>query len=746
MISIKMKPLTLGIITALTLSGCVVKPVEIPRTEIIDGSNSDVATLHWEQGREILGLTLEEAIARAIKFNRQRHVALMESALQMRNLDMTRFDMLPALSANAGYQHRNKLAASSSGVYDAATGTVTSSNPPSYSVSSGKETSSYDLSLTCNTLDFGRSYVRAQQQADRVLISQERERKALHNLSQEIRVAYYKALSAQKLVQKVAPLTSRVDQALSDSRHIEALSLQSPMDALSYQRDLLDIRRSLEVLQKELVTAHTQLALLMGVKPTTRMQLEDVAASEYEMPEVKIDIETLEKTALALRPELVELHYQKRITHKEGKAALISLLPGINLSVSTAHDDSKYLLNNDWTSNGATVSLNLLNAYKLPALKQQLKSKDVVLQERRLALTAAVMSQVHISNIEFEQAKQRYLTAKSYAEVVSSIGQHMRAMQASQQVGELQLITEEFSAVLAEVNRDVAYAELQNSYGQIYMSSGLDPLAGGLGDTSVEGISTALKAQFEAWGTGTVDVVSTSLQSQAEDKWKRGGSNTIRFSEETFLLSGSVNYSAHLNSGEPLPEWLVWHGESMTLSGMPPEMAQPLMVTIIATNDYGTRAQDSFELILEAGKVESLSSSEGTVIAEQKSTDSTVAIAQPADPEIEPNMAGLMSTVVTAGGEPIRGTFTVENGDLALHHFMLKANAPTVDGFILSAQGEWSFDPQHAAYSKLAEGEMKTLSVALSVVEPDNQQADLVFEIFMVGGGAAPAAAQAAKI
>jgi VCBS repeat-containing protein len=77
---------------------------------------------------------------------------------------------------------------------------------------------------------------------------------------------------------------------------------------------------------------------------------------------------------------------------------------------------------------------------------------------------------------------------------------------------------------------------------------------------------------------------------------------------------------------------------------------------------------------------------------------------------------------------------------------MLKANAPTVDGFILSAQGEWSFDPQHAAYSKLAEGEMKTLSVALSVVEPDNQQADLVFEIFMVGGGAAPAAAQAAKI
>ena len=37
---IKLKPLVAGILTVLTVSGCVVKPVEIPRSEIIEGSRS----------------------------------------------------------------------------------------------------------------------------------------------------------------------------------------------------------------------------------------------------------------------------------------------------------------------------------------------------------------------------------------------------------------------------------------------------------------------------------------------------------------------------------------------------------------------------------------------------------------------------------------------------------------------------------------------------------------------------------
>ena len=625
---IKIKPLTLGILAAIGVSGCVVKPEVIPRTEIIQSSNQAVEQLHQEQAPEILELTLEEAIARAIKFNRERRVVLMESALQARNLDMTRFDMLPALSANAGYQHRNKLAASSSGVYDASTGSVTVSSPPSYSVSSGKESNSYDLSLTWNVLDFGLSYVRAQQQADRVLIGQERERKALNNLTQEVRAAYYKALSAQKLIQKVTPLTGRVDQALADSKHIEHLSLESPMDALSYQRDLLDIRRSLETLQKELVSARTQLALLMGVRPNTRVELADLPEGKYQIPEIKIDIQTQEKSALALRPELVELHYQKRITHKEGRAALMALLPGLNLSVSTAHDDSEYLLHNDWVSHGATVSLNLLNAYKLPSVKQQLDSQNLVLDERRLALTAAVMSQVHMSNLEFEQAKQRFKTAHAYADVVASIGKHMLAMQETQQVGELQLITEEFSGVLADVNRDIAYAELQNSYGRVFVSAGLNPLGGELNDASVEGISTALKRQFNTWKRGEMDVVGVSLQSQIEQPWKGAGEHQTTFSKESFLLSGEVRYSAHLADGNALPKWLKWDSETMTLSGNPPAMAAPLSVVIVATNEHGTRAVDHFQLRLEETLDPPVASDSTSTASVERGSDKVTAVAQ----------------------------------------------------------------------------------------------------------------------
>ena len=44
---------------------------------------------------------------------------------------------------------------------------------PTYSVSQDKKRNTYDVAFTWNVLDFGLSYVRAQQQADRFLINKE---------------------------------------------------------------------------------------------------------------------------------------------------------------------------------------------------------------------------------------------------------------------------------------------------------------------------------------------------------------------------------------------------------------------------------------------------------------------------------------------------------------------------------------------------------------------------------------------
>src|SRR5689334_20444211 len=53
-------------------------------------------------------LTLEEAIARAIKYNLDRRTRLMEEAVASGQFEVGRFDMLPKLVASAGYHERNK--------------------------------------------------------------------------------------------------------------------------------------------------------------------------------------------------------------------------------------------------------------------------------------------------------------------------------------------------------------------------------------------------------------------------------------------------------------------------------------------------------------------------------------------------------------------------------------------------------------------------------------------------------------
>jgi hypothetical protein len=80
----------------------------------------------------------------------------------------------------------------------------------------------------------------AQQQADRVLILQERKRKVAHQLMQQARQAYWLAVGAQRLEPKISSLLIEAETALDDAKKVEQEKLRSPLESLSYQRQLLD--------------------------------------------------------------------------------------------------------------------------------------------------------------------------------------------------------------------------------------------------------------------------------------------------------------------------------------------------------------------------------------------------------------------------------------------------------------------------------------------------------------------------
>ena len=151
-------------------------PDPLIKEDVQASAQEDFELLKESTANAPMEIDLYQALAIAIKNNRELRIQVMDSALSQGQIDVVKFDMLPKLSANAGYKVLEKHPASTSvsmvtegGVENKAANAL--ADNPSYSVSQETPSRTTDIGFTWNALDFGLSYVRAGQQADRYLIS-----------------------------------------------------------------------------------------------------------------------------------------------------------------------------------------------------------------------------------------------------------------------------------------------------------------------------------------------------------------------------------------------------------------------------------------------------------------------------------------------------------------------------------------------------------------------------------------------
>jgi len=416
-----------------------------------------------------LKVDLYTAIALAIENNKDLKVKILETSLSYKRIEDVEFDMLPSMTANAGYTGSDRYKATTSA-------TVPSSDKAgsmgsSYSTSRERDVNEQDIGFSWNILDFGLSYIRAGQSSDRYLISKELERKAASNIKRDVVRAYWNALSANKLIKRYDPLLIKVNKALNDSQKIEELLLQKPMDALLYQKELLDIQRALQTQKQSFVNAEIELRSLMGLLPNEKITLVE---TDLPLNELNMKLDEMENYALVNRSELMENRYEEKISIAETKAGMRSLLPGLNFNASWTSSSNDYLMNKTNFEYGSSIGANLLNVFRAPKIEKINKKNTEIIQEQRLALSMAVLSQVHISNIEYQMALEEYETSKRYYDVSRKITQQVRNAQKIARFGELELIREEASLLVAELRKDIAFSKVQFSIAQVYTSVGID--------------------------------------------------------------------------------------------------------------------------------------------------------------------------------------------------------------------------------------------------------------------------------
>lgn len=490
-------------VLALTVSGCAVTSEPIERSVSEQRARTDLQNMYKDQEPLSGPLTLHQAMARAVKYNLEGRLKIMEEALAKRQLDLASFDMLPRMALDAGYVGRNNVSASSSQSVE----TGTQSLEPSTSQDRDREVA--DLTMVWNVLDFGVSYISAKQAGDQRLIVQERRRKVINTIVQDVRSAYWRAMAAERLLKQIDSLMVRVDTARGNSQSMSEQRIGDPVQALGYQRSLIQATRQLEEQRRALSLAKTELATLINLPLGTELTL--ATQDEYVIPELKVDLARLEQEALTSRPELREQDYQTRITAAETRKAMLRLLPGLEFSAGGHYDSNSFLVEQGWADYGVKVTWNLFNVISAPAAINVAKAGEEVAAARRQAMSIAVLAQLYVANANYREALRQFKTSQQLSEIDGQIVGQLRNRHQAAGLGELDLIQGELNTLQADLRRDLAYADLRNAYGQIFASAGLDPLPDEVQSTQVQSIATALANREAAWAQGDIAVPTAAV-------------------------------------------------------------------------------------------------------------------------------------------------------------------------------------------------------------------------------------------
>lgn len=476
--------LTVLLLTVLTAS-CAVQTKPTSLGERAARATTDKEALFREQEEVARPITLYEAMARAIKYNSDQRVALMEQAIASGAADFASIDLLPKIAAEGGFSSRSKeLAVSAESVE-----TQRETLEPSYV--ENKNVRKAGLHMVYNVLDFGISYVNAKQASDRRYISEELRRKSIHQVIHDVRSAFWKAAAAQRIAEDLGVLISSVHEELVRINTVDIK--EKTKEQLEEQKKLLTALQSLIDLRGDILTAKAELGALMNLPPNIEFTLD--IPNEMDRKNIVKDFGQidLEHFALVNRPELRINDYEARIAEAEAKKEILRLFPGIEFDAGINYNSNSYLKNKSWTDAGIGVTWNLMRLFTQPKAIELAKDKQELERLRRLAMTMAVTTQVRISSLQLRQAAENFEVVNSLDNVNAALWQKAFAGKNKTETERRQTLLSAVERLISRLKRDFAYAEYKEAESRLFVALGIDPLPRFIAQANIPALSEMLE-------------------------------------------------------------------------------------------------------------------------------------------------------------------------------------------------------------------------------------------------------------
>ena len=494
--------LSLVAVACLLASGCAsVQPVALSQQDMQAQLQQDSDTMRKDVEPISGPLSLDDAMARALKYNLDRRSKMMEEALAMGQLDVSKFDMLPKIMAQAGYAYRDRTRFTYSSSYP--DDQPTSTTP---ATTSERNHTTRDLGLTWSMLDVGLGYYGSKQQADRLMIAGEKRRKAMHVLMQDVRTAYWRAASAQLLKADVQKTIALAEEALVDARKVAGERVKNPLEPLRYQRQLLENLRLLENINQELSSAQVDLAGLINAPLNQALEIAPTELKNISEEVSQVPVDKLEEVALHNNADLREQHYNARIAREETRRTMLRMFPNLTFSYGTKYDTDRYLLSNNWNEAGLQLSFNLMNLVTGSTQLKLAEAGVALADQRRVAAQAAVLTQVHIARLQVINARSQFDRADAIYATDSKIAEVMRNRQMVAAQSKLDVVSTETASILSLLRRYQALAQVQVSENRLVATLGMEPQIGSTSELSLKDLNAqigASKAQWQQLSQGT---------------------------------------------------------------------------------------------------------------------------------------------------------------------------------------------------------------------------------------------------
>ncbi len=435
-------------------------------------------------------LSLDQAIAMALKYNLENRVKLMEQALAYQTLDLAKLEMLPELTAYGGYNERSNTNASFSN-------SISSGNQSlEPSTSQYREYIDADLTFSWRLLDFGVSYLQAKQEADRYLIAVNARNKVMLALMQDVRAAYWKAMAMDTMEEEVESVAARVEQMLRNLETVRRERLKTPVAVLEDIRILIETSQQLDQIRQAINTEKTRLATLINAPSPDQIQFPQLVEFP-EMPDVSGEFDEMEMVALANSADYTNEIYNSRIEQVETRKTMLRLLPELEFRYSANYNDNSFLLNENWRQLGVNLTADIVRLGSYGQIRKFRETNEELIINRKLAINMGVVAGLHIAWQDYRNSQKQLGQAEYLNEIDSEIARLASSAERSTKGTGVATIENELRALRSKISHMQTYASTQEAFGAFALSLGLNPIPFDYQKYSVDELADVVSSQFD---------------------------------------------------------------------------------------------------------------------------------------------------------------------------------------------------------------------------------------------------------